>query len=104
MEKIDKLLKRYLKRKVKMRTAVLVAFLISGSLSFASTTASGEGVPEGSTQENPPEPNDPALYDPNSTDVYEGANDNISIWSNIIKVTNGRNRRQCKVLNVQKLK
>ena len=101
MEKENKILKNILKRKIKMTTAVLVAFLISGSLSFASNTASGlepeeaarENVPPGSIPENPPEPNDPALYDPNETNVYTGANDgSVSIWSNTIKVTNGRNR------------
>ena len=69
MEKINKLLKRYLKGKVKMTTAVLVAFLISGSLSFTSGSGSGlgaeeanrENVPIGSTQEDPPVPNDPAF-------------------------------------------
>ena len=101
MEKENKILKNILKRKIKMTTAVLVAFLISGSLSFATNTFSGlepeeaarENVPPGSIPENPPEPNDPALYDPNETNVYTGANDgSVSIWSNTIKVTNGRNR------------
>ena len=100
MEKENKILKNILKRKIKMTTAVLVAFLISGSLSFASVAASAlepeeaarENVPPGSIPENPPEPNDPGLYDPNGTDVYVGKEDNISIWSNTIKVTNGRNR------------